>query len=294
MPAEIENPEDENIQRRYDNDSPEFQPGEHSIVVSRKQRSFFDIDTFRAEMKQGEIVPTHSFLVTFSKFGIDSPTASPLSRFIDNDSSLLAMRCDNAILPGVRLLKDETVRRYGYGPIERVPYSVQYNDITLNWILDRRGKVLDFFNQWLRMISNFDSHGTRDMRTETTVGSLSMAPYEVGYKDHYTCPKMTIYVYDHQSDRVVIYEIYDVFPSAINDVPVSWAEQDTALRYSIEFSYTDIRIITPKTSSEIPESVSEEFAEIDSQLVNSRYAEWFGDARSILAGGLGRFFRGSF
>jgi hypothetical protein len=245
-------------------------------------------------MTRGGVVSTHSYLVTFSKPNLGSGTASPLAKFIDQSSSILSMRCDSAILPGVRLLKDETIRRCGYGPIERVPYSVQFNDITLNWVLDTRGKVMEFFNMWMNMIVNHDSAGTRDMLTPKRTGDLDFSPYEIGYKDDYVIPKMNIFVYDQTLDQVVIYEIFDVFPSAINDIPVSWGEQDTPIRLSVEFSYTDLNIITPKTSDDIPDRLVRDFAEIDSQFNNARYSEFLGAVGDTIGAGLNRLFRGSF
>lgn len=294
MADKFEDPED----YYYVNDSPSPVEADGTIVVSRRkvrrEQTRFNIDSFRSEINRGGVVSTHSYLVTFSKPNITSATGSPLSKFIEENGSILAMRCDSAILPGVRLLKDETIRRFGYGPIERVPYAVQFNDLTLNWVMDSRGKVLEFFNQWMNMIINFDSAGTRDMETTKRVGNLDFSPYEVGYKDDYVIPKMNIFVYDQESDQVVIYEVFDVFPSAINDVPVNWAEQDTPLRYSIEFSYTDINIITPKTSDDIPERLRRDFAEIDSQFNNARYSEFIGAAGTVIGSALSRLFKGSF
>lgn len=214
--------------------------------VSVQQRRF-NIDSFRSEFSKDNVVSTHSFLVSLSPFRSTSATARSLSSFIQNSSETITMRCDTAILPGIRLMKDETIRRYGYGPIERVPYSAQFNEITLNWILDGSAEILNFFNTWMQSIVNTDSAGGQDMRTPTRMGNVSYSPYELGYKDDYACPKMDIFVYDHRLQQVVVYEIFDVFPSAINDTPVSWAEQDTLLKYSIEFSYTDLIVSTPKS-----------------------------------------------
>lgn len=287
--SEFENPEDANLTAEGI-----YLKEENTIVVNApprpKKQTRFNIETFRSEFSKDNFVSTHSYLVTFSKFNSQSRI---LSRFVDNNASLLTMRCDNAILPGVRLLKDETIRRYGYGPIERVPYGVQFNDITLNWIADSQGKIVEFFNYWMRSIVNYDSAGGRDMQTTSRINGLTVSPYEIGYKDNYANPKMNIFIYDHQLDQVIIYELFDAFPSAINDVPVAWGEQDTMLKYSIEFSYTDINILTPKTMFDIPDRIKSDYADIDSQFNDARYSDFIGDARSISTG-LGRLFSGSF
>lgn len=241
----------------YDKNGIDINP-EGQIVVTgtrpvQPQRRF-NIESFRAEFSKDNVISTHSYLVSLSPFKASSATARSLTDFIQNDSDKISMRCETAILPGIRLMKDETIRRYGYGPIERVPYSVQFNEITLNWILDGQAEILKFFNAWMSSIVNFDSAGGQDMRTEKRSGNISYSPYELGYKDDYSCPKMDIIVYDHRLNQVIIYELFDVFPSAINDTPVSWAEQDTLLKYSIEFSYTDLNIVTPRSVDVLDET----------------------------------------
>ena len=144
------------------------------------------------------------------------------------------------------------------------------------------------------MIVNFDSAGGRDMQTPNRQGDLTFEPYEMGYKDDYVCPKMNIFMYDERSDKIVIYEIFDVFPSAINDVPVAWGEQDTPLKLSIEFSYTDMNIITPKSSRDIPLGLQSELNGLESLLNDQRFAPFLGDARTLASQGIGRLFSGSF
>lgn len=247
----FETPEDEYVPI-YDENGVDINPEGQIVVNGRRpvQQNRFDINSFRAEFSKDNVLSTHSYLVTLSPFRVNSKTGQTLTRFIKNNTSAITMRCDTAILPGVRLLKDETIRRYGYGPIERVPYSIQFNEITLNWIMDSRAEVFNFFDTWMHSIVNFDSSGGQDMRTPRRIGNISFSPYEIGYKDDYACPKMDIFVYDHQLKQAIIYEIFDVFPSAINDVPVAWGEQDNLLKYSIEFSYTDINIRTPYSLTE--------------------------------------------
>ena len=171
----FENPEDANT-------AVQEPIGPEIVVRPRAPRTErFNINTFKSEFNRSGIVRTHSYLVTFGRFNTTSSTAKPISDFLDNESEMIPMRCDSAILPGVRLLKDETIRRYGYGPIERVPYAVQFNDITLNCVVDKDAKILDFFNQWMKMIVNFDSAGGRDMQTPNRQGDLTFEPYEMGY-----------------------------------------------------------------------------------------------------------------
>lgn len=218
-------------------------PKDDIINVTAPKSSYFNINSFRSEIWRNGSLPTHSYIVQFSPFLARSETAEPLGSFIKNFNNTLTMRCDSALLPGVNIMTSNDVRRYGYGPIENVPHGVIFNDITLNWIIDDRGFLVKFFNDWVSTIVNYGSYGGADMQTETQRGSISFAPYEVGYKDDYSNPKMSIFVYNRELDTVMEYQIFDVFPKSVLDTPIQWGEQDTLMKLSVMFSFTDMKII---------------------------------------------------
>lgn len=209
---------------------------------NRDSNSYFNIRNFRSEIWNGGIASPNRYLVSFSPFSIASGVSNPLSNFVRDFKDTLVMRCDTANLPGVNIMTESNIRRYGYGPVEHVAHGVTFNDITLNWIVDKRGLVNRFFHDWVSTIVNFNSKGGMDMRTETKIGSGSYSPYEVGYKDDYANYKMSVVVYDEKLKTAIEYEIFDVFPRMIMDTPLNWAETDSLLRLSVTFGYTDINI----------------------------------------------------
>ena len=77
------------------------------------------------------------------------------------------MRCDSAILPGIDLLTNDNIRRYGYGPVESAAHGVQFGQARFTWMVDSRGKILNFFNDWMSSIVNFDSKGGVDIGIES-------------------------------------------------------------------------------------------------------------------------------
>ena len=173
------------------------------------------------------------------------------------DPSPLVLRCDSAQLPGATLLKDDAVRRFGYGPIEQVPYGVQFNDITLSWIVDRNAEIVEFFHQWMSVIVNHNSKGGGNMIDQDPYSTYS--PYEVGYKDYYTNKQMNIFVYDRASNKTIEYEIYDVFIKQINDMSVAWDNRDSIMRLNTVFAYTDYIMKAPKSGNLIAPPSSTEF-----------------------------------
>ena len=166
-----------------------------------------------------------------------------------NNPGTLIMRCETAFLPGPTLLT-ENIRRYTYGPTETVPYGVQFGDITLEWIVDKKAKIFQFFDAWMHTVVNFNSKGGGNMRTLTN----GFSPYEVGYKDGYANRQMNVFVYDRQLRKTIVYTIYDVFPTQINDVNVSWKGFDEAMKLTVRFAYTDYKMDTPKLEPLLTES----------------------------------------
>ena len=202
----------------------------------------FNIGRFRAEVSGADsVLPTHSFLVVFS------PMQWTRTRFSSqNLDSLLTMRCDNVVLPSINLLQEQNIRRYGFGPVENVAYGVNVGDFTLQFIVDKNALVVEYFEEWLNLIVNRDSFGGANMNNNNL--SRERKPYEIAYKDTYSCPNVNVFVYDRAQNQVMSYNIYDVFPTGIQSMNMSWSEENTLMKLNITFAFTDLRInrIPPK------------------------------------------------
>jgi hypothetical protein len=212
-----------------------------SFNVDRRAGDTFNIAKFRGQVTTADdVLPTHSFLVVFSPM-----KWVPNLAIKDGVDSLLTMRCENAILPTINLLQEQNVRRYGFGPVENVAYGVNVGDFTLQFIVDKQARVIDFFEGWMNKIVNRDSFGGANMNNN--VGN-EKTPYEVAYKDTYACPSVNVFVYDRAQNTVLEYNIYDVFPTGIQSMNLSWAEENSLMKLNVTFSFTDLRI-RPKVSA---------------------------------------------
>jgi hypothetical protein len=196
----------------------------------------FNIGRFRAEVSGADsVLPTHSFLVVFA------PMIWTRSKFsAQNLDSLLTMRCDNVVLPSVNLLQEQNIRRYGFGPVENVAYGVNVGDFTLQFIVDKNALVVEYFEEWLNLIVNRDSFGGANMNNNNLKNGRK--PYEIAYKDTYSCPNVNVFMYDRSQNNVLEYNIYDVFPTGIQSMNMSWSEENTLMKLSVTFSFTDLRI----------------------------------------------------
>jgi len=208
-----------------------------AFSVNRRQGQSFNIGRFRAEVSGADsVLPTHSFLVVFA------PMPWAIQKFpiaAGNLDSILTMRCDNVVLPSINLLQEQNIRRYGFGPVENVPYGVNVGDFTLQFIVDKNAFVVQFFEEWLNKIVNRDSFGGANMNNVLPGGRK---PYEIAYKDTYACSSINVFVYDRSQNNVMEYNIYDAFPTGIQSMNMSWSQENELMKLNITFSFTDVRI----------------------------------------------------
>jgi hypothetical protein len=216
----------------------------------------FDINSFRSEMLFNDVLPSHSYLVTFAPFrtfsgnvNLDFSENIPLTRFVSEKRNTLMMRCENIVLPSPALLEEENIRRYGYGPVEKIPYGVQFGDVTMTWVVDKNSEIIDFFHQWMNTIVMHDSKNASVGPGTTRPGLANYLPFEVGYKDSYANPIVRIYVYNRQQETVTEYEMYDVFPMNIQAMNLSWTDENQIQKLTVTFAYTNMSMSAPQKTS---------------------------------------------
>ena len=209
----------------------------------------FDINSFRSEMLFNDVLPSHSYLVTFAPFRLNYGENVPLTRFVSEKRNTLMMRCENIVLPSPALLEEENIRRYGYGPVEKIPYGVQFGDVTMTWVVDKNSEIIDFFHQWMNTIVMHDSKNAAIGPGTTRPGLANYRPFEVGYKDSYANPIVRIYVYNRQQETVTEYEMYDVFPMNIQAMNLSWTDENQIQKLTVTFAYTNMSMSAPQKTS---------------------------------------------
>jgi len=149
---------------------------------------------------------------------------------------ILSIYADSVSLPGLNLQTD-SVKRFGVGPFDNVPYSTQYNDITINFIADGKGEIYKFFYRWMQAIIPSDI-----LVSENKLNPRGLSPYEVEFKENY---KTTIYIttYNEQEDKVLEYVLVDAFPKILPDISLSWKDSDGFMQFGITFTYMFAKLI---------------------------------------------------
>ena len=213
----------------------------------------FNINSFRSEVLENDVLSTHSYLVSFSPFRAGFDENAPLTRFVTNKRNTLILRCENVVLPTSSLLEEENIRRYGYGPVEKVPYGIQFSDVTMTWLVDKNSELIEFFNQWMNTIVMHDSPNTLMRGGLKRPGLGLYSPFEIGYKDAYTNPTVKITVYNKQNETTTIYEMYDVFPMNIQAMNLSWADENELQKLTVTFAYTNMKVRAPRANDDLPQ-----------------------------------------
>lgn len=182
---------------------------------------------FIAELRHKSVARTNLFDVTFSVPAVLSgSTMGPK----------LSLWAEGAQLPGMNLQTD-SLKPYGFGPQESMPYTLQTNDININFIGDGRGSIQRYFYEWMQRIVR----GDEDPRSGRP-GVSGLAPYEVEFKNRYSCT-LTITMYNEEGTPIVIYELYDAFPKTVPDLSLSWNDTSSFVQFGVTFAYTRMKFV---------------------------------------------------
>jgi hypothetical protein len=192
----------------------------------------FDITDFRASINNKGVVRNHSYMVSIT----------PPSILSDYDASQLTLRCDSLNMPGMNLMTQDGIYRYGYGPAEIMPYNAMYTPVTMSFIIDRVASQYTFFNIWMNRV--FDTNISGGILPQDAVDSqrdrfgnlLVSAPYEVSYKQDYAT-EMHLFVYNEVGDKVIELNFVEAYPMTIQDTPLSWGLQQDVVRLQVTMAY---------------------------------------------------------
>jgi len=138
----------------------------------------------------------------------------------------LSYRCVQAVLPG-QAIRTTEANMHGLGVREKMPFAAAYTDAPLTFYADSKGDATHvFWKTWMEYVA-------------TSVGNVNVrTAYTIEYKDNFSS---TIQVNEYDADGRVIQKhyLFEAFPIALNDAPVSWMEQNSLLTYTVTIAYTN-------------------------------------------------------
>ena len=179
----------------------------------------------------GPLAQTNHFLVTFST--LTPSVESYLARYtkIRNVKEFLSRRagilCSDASLPTSTLATAEVKDNF-MGIPQQYAHTRFYTDIDFSFYIDEDYTLLKIFEGWMEYISSGSNSFARQD---------DQAYYRrMQYPDSYKCNNMFINKFEKNYKRTLRYRFLNVFPKAINPVPVSYGAADI-LKVSVSFNF---------------------------------------------------------
>ena len=131
----------------------------------------------------------------------------------------------------------QAIRRYGYGPVDYVPFRPVFQDsvrISLITQASKANALTQFLNS-VSEISPFMNYNTMG----TSVSKINA--YEVKYKNKLEFD-MKITIYNEESNPVMFYTFKECYAKQVGGIDLGWGSNDQYVRTSVDFAFTDFSI----------------------------------------------------
>jgi len=130
------------------------------------------------------------------------------------NSKTLSLRCESATFPGRTIA---TTDLKIYGPVEKIPYSTTYDDISFTFIVTGNMLEKELFSAWLWKINPYDN-------------------WNFEYKENYVCD-ITITQYDITDNEIHSVSLVEAFPISINQLDLDWSNDNAYHKLTVTFAY---------------------------------------------------------
>lgn len=181
----------------------------------------FNISEFSSHISKTGTLQTNKFLV-------EIPT---IKLYIDNAGTntdlerLVTYRAESVHVPGVSL-DVQSVHRYGIGPIEKYPTNVNFTENTITFIDDAQNTVWKYMYDWMNVIFQYSNKNRLNR----------FGSYTLEYKENYAVD-IKIAVFGNDGKQVSSIVLVEAFPTALDDVSLSWSTNSSLFRVSARFSF---------------------------------------------------------
>jgi hypothetical protein len=144
------------------------------------------------------------------------------SRFIAEDAGLL---CNNAVLPTTQLATAEISGNY-IGITESFAHRRQYQDITLEFYVDKNYNTLKFLEHWMEFIASGSSNPIDSSISPINSNVDTGYFIRMQYPEYYKSNKTRIIKFDRDYRREIEYTFIGLYPYSISSIPVSYSQSD--------------------------------------------------------------------
>jgi hypothetical protein len=185
----------------------------------------FNVQEFKSviSVRQG-ILPKNKFVFTFTQpLSINHPLNK--RAVLQKD---LSFYCDSVNVPG-RNVNTSSHRRYGVGWTESNVIYGGINQLQATFIADSQGETLSLFDEWIHYIIGSESW---------VLNSTDM--FAVPYRDD-IITNADIHIYRDDGKPSKTYELFEVYPIAILDHQLSWADDNQIMTFVVVFDVFAVR-----------------------------------------------------
>lgn len=149
----------------------------------------------------------------------------------------LTYRCINASIPGMTM-RTTDVNRMGIGVMEKMPYSANYTDISLTFLMDRYGAAYNFWYTWFNYIFGINGYETNSNIYGSIGGRNNRSFYTAAYKEDYSAT-VNITVYDNMGVPSLQTTLFSAYPTSINDIALNWTDNNNLIKLTTNLTFRE-------------------------------------------------------
>jgi len=172
----------------------------------------------------------------YNIIGADGSTRGAADNVTD-----LNYRCINASLPGLTM-RTADINRFGLGVSEKMPFSANYTDVSLTFLMDRFGDQYNFWYAWFNYIFGISGQET----LSNIYGSYSVGGdgdsgrpfYTAEYKDNYSAT-IVITVYDTEGNPNIQATLLKAYPISVNDIALNWTDNNNLVKLTTTLTFRE-------------------------------------------------------
>jgi len=185
-------------------------------------------------MPQSIVDFIHNFKSDFSKPSRFEVTIPKIPGGLNSTKTNLMYRCESAELPSITYATLE--QKFGSNPIEKYPYQVQFNDLSLTFIVGSDMDEKKFFDSWMELI-------------------VPSSTYNMNYKEKYVTD-VRITQFDSTDIPTYAVDLMDAYPITVNQLDLDWSSEGYH-KLTVVFAYTYWMPITNPTAETVRTAVAQ-------------------------------------
>jgi hypothetical protein len=195
----------------------------------------FNISTFVSNISDNGYLKNNKFSVSVLPPRILSRNNLSSVNNTSDAIDMIRFRADSIKAPGITILNTD-VNRYGVGPTQKQPYSANFSENNISFVCDRESALWQFWYQWTRSIFEFAGTDNAGFTAEAN----QIPRYFTEYKENYSTT-IQIEIYDEMGEVSQTINMFQAFPTAISDIPLSWGDGNL-LKINVTIAFTDYTI----------------------------------------------------